>query len=808
MSLQILKDKCVEKLNKLALNDGRYLERLDREFKIFNDQNPDYVNDLFDYFKKCLEYVKSNGKVKNTPHLLVLFILGITDDDPIVLEMELIKTKSQEFPDIDMDFEDTKRELVKEYLVSKYGHQNVANIIAFGTIKAKSAMKDISRIANIPLEDVEEATKSMELDESLEKAYNGNPTVRNFFDKYSSHNLYDMCAKIEGNVRQVTKHPAGIVIAPFNLHEVVGLQEAKENRNGDKEVVTCWEEGESRELSKIGLIKFDVLGVNTLTIIHDTLKLIKKLHNVDIDINNISLKDKSVIQGFHEARTIGVFQFEREWIRKLLEKIKINKFEDISAVNALNRPGPLDAGMETKFWKVKNGFEKPNYLHPKLIPILNETYSIILYQEQIIRIANELAGWAPDEADAFRSIVSKGKNDLSKGINLFAKYEKLFIDSCMRNGVTGRINVIRTISDNSEIPSTATEVKTLEEKVESGVLSKKIACNVEISDEIFYQIKAFARYGFNKAHSTAYGFMAFQSMYLKTHYPKEFMSMLMSNTPNTENPKTGENKFIDYLFEARRLGIKILPPDINKSDIYFSIEGDSIRCGFSFIKGLGEKALPDILTKRPFTSFTQFLNIADSSSVNKTAMLALIYSGCFDEFLRDKTDITGRFDLANELFKRRRSKDIAAGDLERVVKNETDVCGGEIFHSEFSSIDLEAINSTLKIDDKIMQFDKLEIINIGTTIRVIAKVEKLFIKRGQKNIGFLHTKNGRLKKSFMMWNESVAKLEKDEALSECVKDGSIISFRVQRQKDYNDRKSFIVDVESIMKVEKPVASIC
>jgi DNA polymerase-3 subunit alpha len=800
MSLQILKDKCIERLNKLGLSDGKYQERLDKEFKVFNDQNPDYVNDLFEYFKKCVEYSKTNGKVKNEPRLLTLFVLGVTDEDPVALDIDLIKTKSQEFPDIDMDFEDTKRELVKEYLVSRYGHENVANIIAFGTIKAKSAMKDISRIENIPLEEVEEATKSMDIEDTLEKAYNGNPIVRKFFDKYASRGLYGMCAKIEGNVRQVTKHPAGIVIAPFPLSEVVGLQEAKENKNGSKEVVTCWEEGESRELSKIGLIKFDVLGVNTLTIIHDTIKLIKKLRDIVVDIDNISLKDKQVIQGFHEARTIGVFQFEREWIRKLLEKIKITKFEDISAVNALNRPGPLDAGMETKFWKVKNGFEKPNYLHPKLIPILNETYSIILYQEQIIRIANELAGWPPDEADAFRSIVSKGKTDLSKGINLFAKYEKLFVESCMKNGVNGRVNVIRTVADGEDMPSTASDIRVLEERVDSGITSKKIACNVEIAEELFYQIKAFARYGFNKAHSTEYGFMAYQSMFLKTHYPKEFMAMLMSNTPNTENPKTGENKFVDYLFEARRLGIKILPPNVNKSDVYFTVEGDDIRCGFGFIKGLGDKAMPDILAKRPFTSFTQFLNIVDSSLVNKTAMLALIYSGCFDEFLKDPSDITGRFDLANEFFKRKRSKDVATGNLERIIKEEGEVCGGEIFHSEFSAIDIDAINSKFNVDDRIMPFDKLDVINVGTTIRVFAKVEKLFIKHGAKSIGFLHVKNGRHKKSFMMWSEGVAKLEKDELLSELVKPNSIISFRVQRQKDYNDRKTFIIDVNSIIKI--------
>lgn len=799
MSLQILKDECIERLNVMGLNDAKYMDRLDKEFKIFNEQNADYVKDLSEYFKKCVEYSKLNGKVKNEPRLLTFYILGISNENPVKLDFDLIKTKSQEFPDIDMDFEGTKRELVKEYLVGKYGHDRVANIIAFGTIRAKSAMKDVSRIEHIPLEEVEEATKSMKIDDTLEHAYTTNKVVKKFFDKYVASSLYEMCAKIEGNVRQVTKHPAGIVIAPYELDDIVGLQEAKENKNGDKEVVTCWEEGESRELSKIGLIKFDVLGVNTLTIIHDTLKLIKKIHNIDIDIDNVKLNDKQVIQAFHEARTIGIFQFERVFIRSLLEKIKINKFDDIAAVNALNRPGPLDAGMETKFWKVKNGFEKPNYLHPKLIPILNQTYSIILYQEQIIRIANELAGWAPDEADAFRSIVSKGKTDLSKGINLFEKYEKLFVQSCIKNGVTGRVNVIRTIANDSEIPSTATDVKVLEETNDSGIITKKIACNVEVSDEIFSQIKTFARYGFNKAHSVAYAYMAYQSMFLKTYYPKEFMAMIMSNTPNTEDPHTNENKFIDYLFEARRLGIKILPPNINKSDTYFSIEGDAIRCGFGFIKGLGDKAVPNIVEKRPFTSFTQFLNIVDSSLVNKTAMLALIYSGCFDEFLLNTSDITGRAELANEFYKKRKSKDIDGASLERVIAKEAEVCGGEIFHSEFSSIDVEGINSKLNIDDRIRSFDKLDALNVGTTIRVMAKVEKIFVPKTAK-VGFLNTKHGRLKKSFMMWSDSLAKVQNDEVLTELTKPNSIISFKVQRQKDYNDRKTFIIDVDSIMKV--------
>ena len=244
----------------------------------------------------------------------------------------------------------------------------------------------------------------------------------------------------------------------------------------------------------------------------------------------------------------------------------------------------------------------------------------------------------------------------------------------------------------------------------------------------------------------------------------------------------------------------MLPPNINKSDVYFSVEGDDIRCGFGFIKGLGEKALPDILAKRPFTSFNQFLNVVDSAALNKTAMLALIYSGCFDEFLFDKTDITGRFELANMFFKKRKAKDLHTGNLERVIKEETEVCGGEIFHSEFSAINVEAINATLKVDDKVMSFDKLDAINVGTTIRVLAKVEKVFVKRGAKDIGFVHVKNGRHKKSFMMWSEGVAKMDKDENLTESLKAESIISFRVQRQKDYNDRKTFIFDVESIIKV--------
>ena len=737
--------------------------------------------------------------------MLVTYLLDISDDDPVKTETALIKTKSAEFPDIDTDFEDAQRELVKEYLIEKYGEENVASIAAFGRMRAKAVIKDICRVKNVPYEEVDVITKLIDFDEKLGEAYKRSPQIKQFFDKYEYMNLYELCSKLEGNVRHVSMHAAGLVISPQGtpLTDIVGIEKARGN------YVTCWEEGGDRELSKVGLVKIDLLGLSTLTVIKVAMKMIAENHGNEIDIDNIDINDRKVIEQFYKANTLGVFQFERQWIRNLLKKIKITSFSDIAAVNALNRPGPLDAGMDEKFWKIKNGFEQPSYLHPLLEPILKDTYCVILYQEQVMEIAQKLAGFALDEADTFRSVLSKGKADLSKGINPFEKYETKFIEGCRRKGITGRMRVERVIKHEKETPVTAENVKILEEGVnDDGEHFKRISCDVEVSNELFDQIKAFARYGFNKSHSVEYGFISYQCMYLKTYYPHEFMASMLTNTPNTIDQKERLNKFVDYFYEAKRMGIKVLPPDINKSERQFTTEGTEILSGFGFIKSLGDKAIKEILEKRPFKTFEDFIIKVNGRVVNKSAVFALVHSGCFDKLIdvgNDINDLPKRFDVLAAYIRGKKDKKTELPHNPKpvnAIEEEAHYCGDEIFNSLLNLVDKKGLNTQFAADDKIMMFPNVDKMNVSTKIRVYGKVVGFVIKatRSGGNIAFLSLKNGSLVKKFIIWDRDVRRIQRDNDLLNTFSVNNVITCRVERVRDYNNQKSFIVKLDGVKKL--------
>jgi len=807
------KEECLKQLEakKLASNK-KYVERLHFELGILEAQAADYKQNIFSYFIDLREQCK-NKKIKNSNHLLVSYVLDITDEDPIKADLDLIKTKAAEYPDIDTDFEDVQREHVKEYLIEKYGRENVASICAMHQMHPKTVIKDISRIKNIPFEEVNEVTKFIkdkmtvdgkEQPTSIMLAYNNIPEVRQFFNKYDYVNLLMLCIKLEGNIRHLGMHAAGVVITPKShpLEKIVGLEKTKDV------YVTCWQEGDDRELSKVGLIKFDILGLNTLSVLKNAMQMIRQNHKVDVDINNLDLDDKKVLNGFYEGNTVGVFQFEKLWIRNLLKKIKITTFEDISAVNALNRPGPLDAKMDEKFWKIKNGFEKPSYLHPLLEPILKNTYCIILYQEQVMEIAQKLAGFAADEADVFRSVLSKGKADLSKGINPFEKHEKKFIEGCLRNGVKGKIKVEKIIRYEAEMPTTATNVKILQETSDAIGPYKKISCEVEIADELFSQIKTFAGYGFNKSHSIEYALIAYQCMYLKNYYPLEFMASLLSNTPNKMDIKGEENKFIDYFFESKRMGIKILPPSVNKSQFKFFVSDKNIQAGFCYIKGLGEKAITEMVKKRPYKSFRDFLTKVDGRSVNKSAILALIHSGCFDEFLEinnNRKNLVLRYDLVREYISFKKDKKTEVPESPHpidAIMEESNVSGGEIFNNVLHLIDKHKASEGYEADDKIMKFSALDKIHPGTTIRICAVVEKYFAKEKDdgKWIGFLELKSGVNIVKVMIWNSEVVRIRAEERFIEMFKKNSVITCRIERRNDYKNGKTFCLKLEGIKKL--------
>jgi len=936
MSLQIIQDRCEAKLHELGLYTKPYIERLSKEAKIIQNQ------EMVQYFLQCAEHAKTNGKVRNSNHLLVSFLLGITDEDPLSLKMDLITTKYAEFPDIDSDFEDTKRELVKDYLIEKYGQDRVATIIAFGKAKAKNTIKDICRVKNIPIEEVNAVTKffrSGQDEDTIEKAYRNYPEVRQFFDRYEHVGLKKLCLKLEGNVRQPSKHASGFVVSPVPLTDVVGLMVVK------GVTVTCWEEGiETKELSKVGIVKLDLLGLSTLTVIAESIRYIKERHGIIINHVAMDTDDVKVLKEFYDAHSVGIFQFEKEELRHLMKRVKISNFSDISAVNALNRPGPLDTGMDEIFWKVKNGQLPEKYLHEKLAPILKETYTIILYQEQIIKVAQALAGYNADEADTLRRIITKdAQAGRSKGINPLEKLEKEFIRRCLDNGVQGRVATKRDIYDDVEIPSTAQDVKIIENKTDKNNVSYKvITCNVEISDEIFYQIKSFANYGFNKclvgstkvrfknyktmkvetlfhnkdkilsvlpdvfsvnedgtkiitnrivdvvesgvqdvyiintetrkklvctknhkirteagwkelgdistndkvmvmskgeiawegvysvsyqgkkmtydvslqdqthpyffannfvvhnSHSAAYAYLAFTSMFLKTYYAKEFMCKLLSFTPNTVDKKTGINDFINYVEETKRMGIKLLPPDVNKSSKEFAIEEETnIRAGFTFLKGVANRSIENIAKHRPFRSIKDFLSRTDGRAINKTVFHALTNSGAFDCFLKEGENIQERYQFLEEYNKFRKNKDNAMKEmLEKVIQKEAEVCGGEIFNSAFSAYDLKTINKKYAIDEQIMDFKTLDRIAVNSTIRIMGRVQKYF----EGNVGFLDVKNGNDKKSFVVWGTDLPIIKTNKEIRNAVSVGNIITCKVKRTKDYNGKKSFNLIADSVEKL--------
>ncbi len=686
-----------------------------------------------------------------------------------------------------------------------------------------------------------------------------------------------------------------------------------------------------------------MLGLNTLTVISDTLKYIKDKHGKDINLEMVDLKDLNVLNQFYEGNSIGIFQFEKDKLRHLMKQIKISNFSDISAINALNRPGPLDTGMDEVFWKVKNKLMPEKYLHASLEPILKDTYTVILYQEQIIKVAQLLAGFDPDEADNLRRILTKdAQAGRSKGINPLEKLEKDFIKRCMNNGVVGRIKAKRDIYDDIEIPSTAENVEILEHKVnQNGEHYKTISCTVEISDEIFYQIKSFSNYGFNKclvgstkvrfsnfktmkvetifknkkdvlgvlpnvmsfneeanqindnrivdvvesgiqevyllttmskkkvvctknhkirtdkgwkemgdigandkililkggdlvwdeimninykgkqmtydvslqdqthpyffanniavhnSHSVSYAYLAFESMYLKTYYPKEFMSMLLTHTPNTVDKKTGENDFINYVEESKRLGIEVFRPDINKSLREFAVEDEGIRSGFVFLKGVANRAIENILKARPFKNIRDFLTRTDGRAINKTVFHALVNSGAFDSYLQASDTIQDRYHFINEYNAFRKNKNNESRPTMQMIQRESEVCGGEIFNSQFAIYNIKKINERFQIDDKIMDFKTLERVSENNTVRVFGRIEKYF----EKNVGFVDVRNGNDKKSFVLWKTDLDFLEENKQIKELIRVGGVITFKAKRNKDYNGKKSFNILADSIEKIE-------
>lgn len=510
---------------------------------------------------------------------LVAWALQITNIDPLrynLLFERFLNPERVSMPDIDIDFCIEGRDSVINYVRNKYGHDKVCHIITFGTMMAKGVIKDVARVLGMPFEDSNALTNlvSDQLKITLKEAIEQEPRLQEMIDNNPRvHKVFEIAFKLEGLTRHASKHAAGIVISPDPIDTVLPVYVPPKS----DELVAQYA---MTELESIGFLKIDLLGLKNLTLIDRAVKLIHKNHGILLDMNHIPLDDEKTFKLLCAGLTSGVFQLESNGLKDVLRKLQPDKFEDIIAVNALYRPGPLGSGMVDDYIERRHGRQPIHYLFPELEESLKETYGVIVYQEQVMKIASMIGGYSLGEADILRRAMGKKKAEV------MAEQREIFLKRSESKGFNG----------------------------------SKAA-------ELFDLMAYFAGYGFNKSHSAAYALIAYQTAYLKANYPAEFMACLISlEAANAE-------KMAFYLQEARDMGLTILPPDINTSQIEFSVIEGALLFGLQGIKNVGHAALENIIaerTKKPYLDLLDFCKRIDLRTSNKRVIEHLIYAGAFD----------------------------------------------------------------------------------------------------------------------------------------------------------------------------------
>jgi DNA polymerase-3 subunit alpha len=585
--LNLLRER--KELGKLKHSFNDYEERLNREIGIIKQmQFPGYFLIVWDFIR----YAKENGIPVgpgrgSAAGSLVGYAMGITDIDPIQNELlfeRFLNPERVSMPDIDVDFCMNRRGEVINYVTEKYGREQVAQIITFGTLAAKAAIKDTGRVLDMPYNEVDRIAKmipgtpGMTIDKAMadvaafSDAYTNDPAIRN---------LVDTAKKLEGMVRNSGVHASAVVIAPVPLDELVPLYKTKND-----EIVTAYD---MKAVEKMGLLKMDFLGLTTLTIIDDCLKMIQKTRGETVVMETLPLEDMETFEKvFHKGQTSGVFQFESDGMRDVLRRYQPTTVEDLTALNALYRPGPIQGGMIDDFIERKWGRKRVDYMLPELERLLKETLGVIVYQEQVMQIANVIAGYSLGEADLLRRAMGK---------------------------------------------KIASEMDKQRERFMQGAAERKFS--TEKAGHIFDLMAQFAGYGFNKSHSAAYALVAYQTAYLKTHYPVEFMAALLTSvTAKTED-------VVKYIGESREMGIEVLAPDVHESASNFtpiiSPEGYKIRFGLSAVKNVGGNAITSIIDARKdghFKGIHDFCEKVDLRQLNKRVLESLIKSGAMDSLGR------------------------------------------------------------------------------------------------------------------------------------------------------------------------------
>jgi DNA polymerase-3 subunit alpha len=566
-----------------------YMKRLETELSVIKKMGyASYFLIVWDFIRHAKEnrYPVGPGR-GSAAGSLVAYSLGITEIDPIkygLLFERFLNPERVSLPDIDVDFCKDKREEVIDYVAQKYGRDHVAQIITFGTMAARAAIRDVARALDFPYAEADRLAKlvpegprvsiddALRVERELRKLYEDDPRVKE---------LLDIARRLEGLSRHASTHAAGVVISPQPLTHYTPLY-----RNPSDETVTT--QFDMGSVESMGLIKFDFLGLKTLTIIEKTLEYIRE-EGGDFTLGDMPLDDKDTYSLLSSGKTTGVFQLESAGMRDILLKMQPNRFEDLIALVALYRPGPIGSGMIDDYIKRKKGKVPVRYELPQLKDILDETYGVILYQEQVMNIANRLASFTMGQADVLRKAMGKKKPQEME------KQKEAFI-----NGAT------------------------------SGGISEKKAAR------LFDLMALFAEYGFNKSHSAAYAYLAYQTAYFKAHYPVEFMAATLSADIDSTD------KIVKSINECRSMSIEILPPDINQCGREFKVTGEGVRFGLGAVKGAGTAAIESILETRrngPFGTFEDFLRRVDKNKVNKKVIESLIKAGAFDSL--DSSGMSG-----------------------------------------------------------------------------------------------------------------------------------------------------------------------
>jgi len=613
----LLKKLCYKGLKNKSFQDIKEAEkRLEYELSIIYKMGyASYFLIVYDFVK----YAEENG-IRVGPGRgsaagsLVAYLLNITKVNPLkygLLFERFLNPERITMPDIDIDFDEQRDEII-EYVKNRYGEQRVAQIGTFGTMAARAAVRDVGRALGLSYGRVDKIAKLIpsQPGTTIKEALSSVKELQDYYKNDSEiRKLIDYARGVEGMPRHISTHAAGIIIGAQPLTEIIPLQKQ------DDSIITQLPMG---DLEALGLLKMDFLGLRNLTVIENTLNLIKQRHGKKIDIESIPLDDKKVYRLLQSGNTSGVFQMESYLFQSLNKRLKPDRFSDLIALLALGRPGPLGSDMVDDYIKSRHGEKRPEYLHPKLKPILEETFGMILYQEQVMEIASKLGGYTMGEADLLRRGMGKKK------LELIAGERKRFINGAVENDI-----------------------------------DKKTA------NQIFDQMEYFAGYGFNKSHSTAYAFLAYQTAYLKVHYPGDFMSALLSSVMGNQD------KISDYIKACREIDIEVLPPDINISGFYFTPESeDKIRFGLKAVKNVGSSAIEAIIEARKekkFESFTDFLQRIDMSRINIQVLEAFIKSGVFSQFSAKRSQLLLNYEdlykKYNMLYKERSQGQISFFDM-------------------------------------------------------------------------------------------------------------------------------------------------